>query len=157
MRYLRRFNEKIEINLNDISLVEVDAIGKFKHSTGGKVLKCFYDNKVISYIEYYIFQGTTRTKELSKLFDSEVYISFVKTEDDYKRNGIANLLIKEVINISKKIGVEVITLKIDIKDYDFLKRQYERIGFVLFDDYMDNSDFWENSNKMILVLNKNLK
>lgn len=130
MKYLKTF-EGYRINLDDVTFGEKDAVGHYKIPSYGKVIYCLYKGMEIANIKYYVFTETPYTKEFRGYCETEIYIDYIETDEDYQRNGIAKILINKLIEKAKELRIDVITLKYDMfsKDPEWLKGYYEKLGF----------------------------
>lgn len=146
MKYMKLY-EEYNINLNDIKFSYRDAIGRYKIPSEGKSIYCIYKYKGIdlevAHVKYFIFKEMPLTNEFRGIYNSEIYLEYIETDEEYRRNGLANMLLKELIRIAKKDGIDIISLKYDMfnKDPEWLKHQYEKVGFKLL-----------SGNKMVLIL-----
>jgi len=133
MKYLRTF-EGFTVDLNDIKISEMDAVGRYKEPSVGKTMYCMYNGSDVAHVTYHIFKDLLHTRELRGIFDSELYIEFIKTETDYIKNGIAGMLLNKLIETAKAQNIDVITLRYEmwtLGDPEWLKKYYEKFGFKL--------------------------
>lgn len=146
MKWLITF-ESFKINLQDINIIERDKVGKYKIPSYDKVLICKYNNLEIARLEYTVFTKIPFTKEFIDKYNTEIYISYLETDEDYQKNGLANLLLKTLIEKSKSMNIDVITLKYDlfVENPEWLIKQYEKVGFKIL-----------RGNKMYLEIKKPL-
>jgi GNAT superfamily N-acetyltransferase len=142
MKWLYTF-EGFKISLQDTKIVERDKIGKYKIPSYGKVLYCIYNRMEIAQLEYSVFTQIPYTKEFIDKYNTEIYINYLETDEEYQNNGIANLLLNHLIEKAKSMNIDVITLKYDlfVTNPEWLKKQYEKVGFKIL-----------HGNKMFLAL-----
>jgi ribosomal protein S18 acetylase RimI-like enzyme len=64
--------------------------------------------------------------------DTKGYIDTIGVDPDYQRHGVATLLLREMVNHLKKVGVETIFTYVDWRNGDLL-RFFDSVGFQLGD------------------------
>lgn len=142
MKYLKTF-EGYKVHLNELTFAEKDAVGNYKLPSYGKVMYCLYKGMDIASVKYYVFTELPYTKEFRGKYNTEIYIDYLETADEYQRNGIAESLIKKLIQKGKELNIDVLSLKYDmfVENPEWLKKYYEKLGFTLL-----------NGNNMYLLL-----
>ena len=113
MRYLKYFEGRYTtIDLSKIVLKTSPYIGSFKYESSiGRAIYAIYDKLTIGHLIYYYFDKEPHTEELKGLFNNEIYINYVETQEAFRENGLANLMLKEMIRQAKDLNVDAITLK----------------------------------------------
>jgi ribosomal protein S18 acetylase RimI-like enzyme len=144
-------NKKIEFLSN--GEIKHTNIAQSSNSESGTFEFHKVEKSKIGEISYeYDLDGVISESLDSDEFDSELYITNIQVNKDYRNLGVAKKLLAKIISFAKEKGIDVITLRRDDgvgsnkgSDYDnYLKSIYEKMGFV------DND---ENTG-MYLPLNK---
>ena len=93
------------------------------------------NNSILGYLDY--IWNEELMSPMENGINGELYIDFVKVNEDFRGMGIAKKLIRKAINDAEKLGLEVVTLKRDSgmgcnygSEYDkYLEGIYSSVGF----------------------------
>lgn len=132
--------EKIENTFLNGGLVEDENFRETQHSSRNiieKDIEYMLDGEPIGKLSY-VFQKPAFSRVISDKYKSELFISVVEVEKEYRDKGVGVFLLYKAIADAKKLKVEVVTLKRDSgvgcaygSEYDnYLKRIYSGVGFV---------------------------
>jgi DNA polymerase III sliding clamp (beta) subunit (PCNA family)/GNAT superfamily N-acetyltransferase len=123
-------------SLPKIQFEDGGEIKQLESENGGK-LSYILNGKEVGYLDYIYDLSSYISDDLSD-YNNELYIDGVNVEEEFRNKGIAKKLINKIIEFSKRLGVEVVSLRRDSglgcnygDDYDqYLKKIYESIGFI---------------------------
>ena len=101
MNWLKKLAQKLKLKIIP------ECVG-YSHGQTDCVLKAFFNDKLVGYISYAIFQG-------------DIFVQYIETAENMRRQGIASQLVEALKKEAKEINGEIDWGNSTIEGTDFLE------------------------------------
>lgn len=143
------------IFVRDMQESDIDAVSEINEEAFGKDAKADL-KKILGLPQYHCYVAESSCSvcgffELTVAAD-EAEIVFIATKNNYKRQGVANLLMSKLIEVAKENGAKKIFLEVEISNLPAISL-YTKFGFK---ETYRRKDYY-GKNKDAIILSKSLE